>query len=214
MKKNHVNSGPARLALTPAWAVSAAGGLGISSRRGLSRWLVAASGGADPESDDTIEVQRRRPTGGSDSAPRERAEAPVRRKTDGGGAAPPQQTSSGGGYQRPPAGRPPTGGPPMKLNLKTLLIGGALLLFVFVIGPRFFGGGDVPLQEPPVAQVQPEPTLPEAPGAASPARADGRAAESIAHGQTAEAHCRRNGVGRSRSSDRSARPQRLARRGR
>ena len=55
----------------------------------------------------------------------------------------------------------------MKLNLKTLLIGGALLLFVFVIGPRFFGGGDAPpAQEPPVAQVQPEPTLPEAPGAA------------------------------------------------
>ena len=55
----------------------------------------------------------------------------------------------------------------MKLNLKTLLIGGALLLFVFVIGPRFFGGGDTPPdQEPPVAQVQPEPTLPDEPGAA------------------------------------------------
>ena len=55
----------------------------------------------------------------------------------------------------------------MKLNLKTLLIGGALLLFVFVIGPRFFGGGDAPpAQEPPVAQVQPEPTLPDGPGAA------------------------------------------------
>ena len=48
----------------------------------------------------------------------------------------------------------------MKLDLKTLLIGGALLLFVFVIGPRFFGGGDAPsAQEPPVAQVQPEPTV-------------------------------------------------------
>ena len=55
----------------------------------------------------------------------------------------------------------------MKLNLKTLLVGGALLLFVFVIGPRFFGGGDAPpAQEPPVAQVQPEPTLPDEPGAA------------------------------------------------
>ena len=59
----------------------------------------------------------------------------------------------------------------MKLNLKTLLIGGALLLFVFVIGPRFFGGGDAPpAQEPPVAQVQPEPTLPDEPGATVPAR--------------------------------------------
>jgi hypothetical protein len=55
----------------------------------------------------------------------------------------------------------------MQLNLKTLLIGGALLLFVLVIGPRFFGGGDAtPPQEPSVAQVQPEPTLPEAPSAA------------------------------------------------
>ena len=55
----------------------------------------------------------------------------------------------------------------MKLNLRTLLIGGLLLLVVFVIMPRFFGGGDTPPpQEPPVAQVQPEPTLPEEPGAA------------------------------------------------
>ena len=84
MKKDRVNSAPARLALTPAWALSAAGGSGISTRGGLARWLAAASGGADPEPDDTIEVQRRRPTGES-SAPRERAEAPVRRKTDGGG---------------------------------------------------------------------------------------------------------------------------------
>ena len=54
----------------------------------------------------------------------------------------------------------------MKLNLRTLLVGGALLLFVFVIGPRFFGGGDTPpSQEQPVAQGQPEPTLPEEPGA-------------------------------------------------
>ncbi len=57
----------------------------------------------------------------------------------------------------------------MQLNLKTLLIGGALLLFVFVIGPRFFGGGDAtPSQEPSVAQVQPEPALPDAPAAVEP----------------------------------------------
>ena len=77
----------------------------------------------------------------------------------------------------------------MKLNLKTLLIGGALLLFVFVIGPRFFGGGDAPpAQEPPVAQVQPEPTLPDGPGAAVEPEPTVALAESIAHGQAAAAH--------------------------
>jgi hypothetical protein len=44
-----------------------------------------------------------------------------------------------------------------------------MLLVVFVIMPRFFGGGDMPAsQEPPIAQVQPEPTLPEAPVAIEP----------------------------------------------
>ena len=91
MKKDRVNLGQPHLGLTPAWAAPAAGGSGNSTRRSLSRWF-AASGDANQEPDDTIEVQRRRPTGES-SGPRERAEAPVRRKTDSGGGAPPPRQS-------------------------------------------------------------------------------------------------------------------------
>ena len=198
MRKNHVNSGPVYLGLTPAWAVPTAGGSGNSTRRSLSRWL-AASGDANQDPDDTIEVQRRRPTGES-SGPRERAEAPVRRKTDGGGAPPPPKGSSGGGYSRPPSGRPPGGGPPMKLNLRTLLVGGALLLFVFVIGPRFLAEGirrrrrsrrSRRCSPNRHSRKNPAPAL-------SPSQRS--AAEGIAHGQGAQAGC--NGcAGRGRCAD-------------
>ena len=58
VNEDRVNTRKARSALTPAWAVSIAGGSDISTRRSLPSWLVAASGGADLDGDDTIEVQR------------------------------------------------------------------------------------------------------------------------------------------------------------
>ena len=143
MKKDRVNSGPAHLGLMPAWAVSTAGGSGTrpegACRAGLpprravptrNRMIRSRSSGAGPPAS-----RPRRANGRKPPCAGRRTGAARRRRGRRHRAA---------GYQRPPSGRPPSGGPPMKLNLKTLLIGGVLLLVVFVIMPRFFGEGDAP----------------------------------------------------------------------
>ena len=211
MKKDRVNSAPARLALTPAWAVSAAGGSGIATRRGLPRWLAAASGGADPEPDDTIEVQRRRPTGES-SAPRERAEAPVRRKTDGGGGAAAAADVIGRRLSAPILGptafrRPAHEAQPEDPAHRRRAAVVRLRDRAEVLWRRGYPAS-------PGAAGCPGAARTDAPGwtrRRGPARADGRAAESIAHGQAPQAHRRtaagcngRAGRGRCANSESAA----------
>lgn len=138
-------------ALWPAPALATASGGGSLS--------LFATQGSGQEPDDTIEVQRRRPSGQGAEGPRERAEAPVRRKAGAGdGGEPPRREPAGGTGSGGAPGRSPR-----PLSSMSLLILGAILLIIFVL-PRLFGGDEqapeaTPVLEAPTANML-EPAVP------------------------------------------------------
>jgi hypothetical protein len=102
--------------------------------------------------DDTIRVKRRRPSGPSDSGPRERAEAPKRRRTDDGGGAEP----AGGGSGSSPTGGAGFGGfglPPITsgrgvrgCSAPPLLIGAFFVAMILFFLLRSCGASEQPAQ--------------------------------------------------------------------
>ena len=113
---------------------------------------------------ETIRADRRRPSGPSDGQPRERAEAPKRRRADGSGGS-----SGGGGGGNAP--RPPQG-PQKTPNLMTLLIGGGVLLLLLIFGgpSLLFQGAQEMVdngQVPPAVQQAAQQQLPAA-GSSAP----------------------------------------------
>ncbi len=124
-----------------------------SSRPSRLPPLFAGSGEQEPEAEETIRVLRRRPSGPAAPGPRERAEAPERRRPGWGGGVQPSQQGPGpsGPSGTLPSGGWPTGGLPGGSSLLPLLIIGALVILVVVfVLPALMEDGGQGVEEPTV----------------------------------------------------------------
>jgi hypothetical protein len=160
--------------LQPHRLIPAPAGLSASGRP--SRWLLSSDAPSDGQ-DDTVVVRRRRPSGQSDGGPRERADAPQRRRPDAGsgsGSSRPSGGGGGGGLGLP--FRVPRGGgkgcgcglPPALTAIGLVVL--AILFIVFILLP---GGEEAPADTPVI-----EDTATVAPTAAAAVSATPRPAAS------------------------------------